>query len=201
MVKCFEANYAESLGVVLIHRAPWVFQGIWKVIRGWLDPVVASKVHFTNNEKEMEEFIDSSRIMKELGGQEEYEYQYIEPQTGENDLMKDLATKNTLQAERSSLVEQFEQTTLQWIREKGAEREAAQAKRTEIDEALRVNYWKLDPFIRARSFYDRKGIINPGGRLNFYPEKEEASISSVSVNSTDKVIETADVVATVEQVE
>jgi hypothetical protein len=27
MIKCFEANYPESLGVVLVHKAPWVFQG------------------------------------------------------------------------------------------------------------------------------------------------------------------------------
>jgi hypothetical protein len=27
IIKCFEANYPESLGVVLVHKAPWVFQG------------------------------------------------------------------------------------------------------------------------------------------------------------------------------
>ncbi|MBE3049196.1 hypothetical protein IMZ48_43205 [Candidatus Bathyarchaeota archaeon] len=27
MVKCFEANYPESLGTVLVYKAPWVFQG------------------------------------------------------------------------------------------------------------------------------------------------------------------------------
>lgn len=27
MIKCFEANYPESLGAVLVHKAPWVFQG------------------------------------------------------------------------------------------------------------------------------------------------------------------------------
>ena len=65
MIKCFEANYPESLGVVLIHKAPWIFSGeyspkivnqicllthflgIWNVIKGWLDPVVADKIHFT----------------------------------------------------------------------------------------------------------------------------------------------------------
>jgi len=28
MIKCFEANYPESLGAVLVHKAPWVFQGV-----------------------------------------------------------------------------------------------------------------------------------------------------------------------------
>jgi CRAL/TRIO domain len=27
MIKCFEANYPESLGAVLIHKSPWIFQG------------------------------------------------------------------------------------------------------------------------------------------------------------------------------
>ena len=29
MIKCFEANYPESLGAVLVHKAPWIFQGLY----------------------------------------------------------------------------------------------------------------------------------------------------------------------------
>jgi hypothetical protein len=29
MIKCFEANYPECLGAVLVHKAPWVFQGLF----------------------------------------------------------------------------------------------------------------------------------------------------------------------------
>lgn len=29
MIKCFEANYPESLGSVLIHKAPWIFSSKW----------------------------------------------------------------------------------------------------------------------------------------------------------------------------
>lgn len=28
LIKAFEAHYPESLGVCLVHKAPWVFQGI-----------------------------------------------------------------------------------------------------------------------------------------------------------------------------
>lgn len=28
MIKCFEANYPESLGTVAVHNAPWIFQGM-----------------------------------------------------------------------------------------------------------------------------------------------------------------------------
>ncbi|EED17458.1 CRAL/TRIO domain protein [Talaromyces stipitatus ATCC 10500] len=29
IIKCFEANYPESLGAVLIHQAPWIFSGLY----------------------------------------------------------------------------------------------------------------------------------------------------------------------------
>lgn len=28
MIKCFEANYPESLGVVLVHKSPWIFHSM-----------------------------------------------------------------------------------------------------------------------------------------------------------------------------
>lgn len=31
MIKCFEANYPESLGSVLVHKAPWIFQGLFLI--------------------------------------------------------------------------------------------------------------------------------------------------------------------------
>ena len=38
MVQCFEANYPESLGAVLVHNAPWVFQGMHSLRAG--NPVI-----------------------------------------------------------------------------------------------------------------------------------------------------------------
>lgn len=176
MIKCFEANYPESLGAVLVHKAPWVFQGIWRVIRGWLDPVVANKVHFTNNIKELEEFIAIDRIPKELEGQEDWEYKFVEPVPGENDKMKDAETRNRLLAARELLVKQFEEATLQWIQhpegEKGAE---TRVRRGELATKLKEDYWNLDPYIRARSFYDRTGVLGAGGVINFYPQQKKLS--------------------------
>lgn len=168
MIKCFEANYPESLGVVLVHKAPWIFQGIWKIIKGWLDPVVASKVHFTNDH-EMEDFVPKSQIIKELNGAEDWEYEYIEPVPGENDKMKDLETRDKLLEERKGIVDEYEKATVEWI--KGGDALALKTKRNELAIQLRDDYWRLDPYIRARSYYDRCGLINPGGKLQFYPGK------------------------------
>ncbi|KAF9973704.1 hypothetical protein BGZ73_003037 [Actinomortierella ambigua] len=52
-VQCFEAYYPETLGVCVVHRAPFVFWGLWKLIAPLLDPVVASKFVFTRNNAEL----------------------------------------------------------------------------------------------------------------------------------------------------
>ena len=132
--------------------------------------MVASKVHFTNNVAEMEEFVPASHIIKELHGPEDWTYTYVEPVPGENDLMNDMETRDKLLEGRKKIVREYEDATLEWIHDAG-KNEAIQTKRNEIATKLREDYWKLDPYIRARSYYDRVGLIVPGGRLKFYPEK------------------------------
>ncbi|KAL8825868.1 MAG: hypothetical protein Q9191_004154 [Dirinaria sp. TL-2023a] len=166
IIKVFEANYPESLGVVLVHNSPWIFHevGIWNIIKGWLDPVVASKVHFTRNVEELEAFVERNHIPKELGGGDPWQYEFVEPKLGENDLMKDESTKQQLLTERAELVKDFEKTTQEWI--KGSQ--AVQQKRPELAERLRSGYWQLDPYLRARSLYDRTGIMGKGGKIDHY---------------------------------
>ncbi|TGO29628.1 hypothetical protein BPAE_0013g00810 [Botrytis paeoniae] len=183
MIKCFEANYPESLGVVLVHRAPWVFQGIWKIIRGWLDPVVASKVQFTNNVEEMSEFVPRSQILAELGGDENWEYKFVEPVPGENDLMKDTATRDKLLKERENIVDAYEKATLEWINSEGKTPEI-KTRRTELAKELREDYWKVDPYVRAKSLYDRTGVINPGGKLDFYPKAKAETAPAPAVETS-----------------
>ncbi|KAK3321660.1 putative phosphatidylinositol transporter protein [Apodospora peruviana] len=187
MIKCFEANYPESLGAVLVHKSPWLFQGIWKIIRGWLDPVVASKVHFTNNVRDMEGFIPLNQIPKELDGQEDWVYSYVEPVAGENDKMKDVATRDRLLAGREALVKEYESATMQWIQ--NPDSAEIKAKRNALAVKLREDYWNLDPYIRARSYYDRTGVLQPGGKLNYYPSaaaQAEAARPQVSAAVVDE---------------
>jgi len=170
MIKCFEANYPESLGAVLVHKAPWIFQGIWKIIKGWLDPVVAGKVHFTNDMKELEEYIDENNIVKELGGPGQWEYRYQEPQQYENKVMQDHEVSQRLQAQRQELAKKYEEVVLEWVGEgvptEGAGKSADELRkrRDEIALQLRDNYWELDPYVRARSVYDRTGELKTPGK-------------------------------------
>ncbi|KAI0205998.1 CRAL-TRIO domain-containing protein [Astrocystis sublimbata] len=173
MIKCFEANYPESLGVVLVHKAPWVFQGIWRIIRGWLDPVVASKVHFTNNVKDLEEFIARDKLPDELDGTSGWSYEYIEPIPGENAKMNDADTREKLKTERTALYEEYEGKTIEWIHEDDAtKRTAIKSERGAIAQKLREQYWRLDPYVRSRTLYDRVGVIKQDGKLEYYPSWE-----------------------------
>ncbi|KAF2641371.1 CRAL/TRIO domain-containing protein [Massarina eburnea CBS 473.64] len=175
MIKCFEANYPESLGTVLVYKAPWIFNTIWNIIRGWLDPVVAGKVHFAKNVDELEKYVPKSQIITDLGGDEKWSYEYVEPKAGEDAVLADEEKKSVLKGERDELVKRYEGSVLEWVNE-GEKSKSLDERRKERDavaEELRANYWKLDPFVRARSLWDRTGVIGQGGQLNFYPSAEK----------------------------
>ena len=77
------------------------------------------------------------------------------------------------------MVKAFEKATREWISagvgSGGAGsggvggNSSARAKREELAGQLRSGYWALDPYVRARSVYDRTGVIGEGGRIRFYP--------------------------------
>ena len=133
----------------------------------------------------MAEFIDITRMIPEVEGEEKWEYKYLEPQPGENDAMKDTATRDKLQAERNKIVDEYEKTTIHWVQSTGEEAEAAKAKRTKLAGDLKISYWQLDPYIRAKSLYDRVGNINPGGVIKFYPGGEPAAVEKTEVAAND----------------
>ncbi|OOQ84760.1 CRAL/TRIO domain protein [Penicillium brasilianum] len=165
----FQENYPESLGALIFYNAPWIFSGFWKIIHGILDPVVASKVHFINGAKDLEKLVPKSQILKEIGGEEDWDYEYIEPLPQENDRLKDTATRDLILGERKCLGDELFRVTVNWISQSDVE--SSLVRRDEVIKSLRENYWKLDPYVRARSILDRTGVIKEGGRIDFYPTK------------------------------
>ena len=170
MIKIFEANFPESLGHICVHRAPWVFSSIWNIIKGWLDPVVAAKINFTKDIHDLSQYVDVKNIPKELGGEEDYVYKYIEPEQGENAEME-AARKDgrlaKLEDERKGIVKKFEERTIEWCKGEGGDDLPAQ-RRTLVDR-LKSNYWAMDPFVRGRTLYDRQGVIKREGAIDMYP--------------------------------
>ncbi|KAJ5731655.1 uncharacterized protein N7483_006163 [Penicillium malachiteum] len=193
ILKCFEANYPECLGIMLIHNAPWVFSGIWRLIRGWMDPDIAAKVQFTNSGNDLAKFIDRSKLPKGVGGDEDWEYKYIEPKEDENLVMEDTTTRDALIRERQQIGEEFLAATTEWNSAAKAKdktkTQSAASQRTYLAERLRVNHWKLDPYTRARLCLDRMRVIQPGGKVDFYPKEEEVKAEEASSNGTSKTLE------------
>ena len=188
IIDCFQENYPESLGAMIFYNAPWIFSGMWKIIQGILDPVVAAKVHFISGAKALEELIPRERILKELGGEEDWKYEYIEPVLHENAKLNETAARDVILAEREKLGEELFSLTTEWIA--NSETKSLQT-RNEVIEDLRKNYWDLDPYVRARTVLDRTGVIKSDGTVDFYPAtspknetNEKEQIASEGANST-----------------
>ncbi|KAF9890522.1 hypothetical protein FE257_005927 [Aspergillus nanangensis] len=174
IIQCFEANYPESLGLLLIHNAPWIFSGIWKIIHGWMDPVVASKVQFTNSIADLDKYIPRAQMPKEFGGEEDFDYKYIEPKADENAPMLDKAAGDAVLIERMMIGVKMVAATATWIsaadsaktdEERAAAKELKKYRDTFIEQ-YEQNYWKLDPYVRARALIDRTGAIEADGTVN-----------------------------------
>lgn len=168
LVKCFEAYYPESLGAILVHNAPLVFWGVWKVIEPWLDPVVASKIKFTYKNQELLEFIPANHLPDSFkdAGVDKFVYQYLPPVQGENALMEDQEGKAKVVKEWNELSEKFDEATRAWIKTGGDVSE----EREKVAKDLKHQYIKMQPYIRAKNQYQRKNeagksIIQPDGSV------------------------------------
>lgn len=118
----------------------------------------------------------------------------MEPVVGENPKLKDTVTRDRLLEERESLYDEYEQKTLQWLHTADAEkRTAVKAERAQVANNLRDGYWILDPYVRARSLYDRVGILNEGGKLDYYAWNKTAPSNGVpgATASAPAVVESA----------
>lgn len=139
-----------------------------------MDPEIAAKVQFTNSVADLERFILPNRIVQELGGNEQWEYQYAEPSSKENLKMSDTITRDALKAERQTIGEDFLAATSSWIdasKSKDASQvQSSKSERAYLAERLRVNHWRLDPYVRARLYLDRTGVIGEGGKIDVYPK-------------------------------
>ena len=82
--------------------------------------------------------------------------------------MADSATREKLLEARTVTVQEFESVTQEWIQGLQIDDKVLR-RRNEIAEQLRTGYWQLDPYLRARTLYDRTGMIREDGTIEYYP--------------------------------
>lgn len=174
--------------IILFYSCSKFSAGIWTIIRGWLDPVVAAKVNFTKTAEDLEIFLPKNQVSKEIGGESDYNYTYIEPETGENSKADDKVQVETLVSKRSHIVTELESATASWIKAAKANDEKSSDIKKERDRLayrLAANYWDIDPYVRARCLYDRNGTIKPptstalsrkGSVISSVSEKRDSSL-------------------------
>ncbi|KAF9108298.1 hypothetical protein BGX29_002028 [Mortierella sp. GBA35] len=160
-VQCFEAYYPETLGVCVIHKAPYVFWGIWKLIQPLLDPVVTAKFVFTRNNADLHKVIPRERLpIHPYDGLDDWKYEYIPGTPGENDCRNDHVKRDELLDERYALERRFEQASKEWIQKMNG---SHSVERDEIAAELKEQYSRLWPYVRAVNLYQRWGAALPTG--------------------------------------
>ncbi|KAJ2722923.1 hypothetical protein GGI07_002999 [Coemansia sp. Benny D115] len=178
-----EHYYPECLGLVLIYNASWIFNGLWKLIRPLLDPVVASKVHFVTSKTELLDFIAPEHLPREFGGKDTFTYHYDLPVAHENAAMYDAEARQAAISARQAACARFEAATRKWL-EQGPSAANASAdanstadastsdddvstQRADSAQALVAASKALDKYVRARTLYHRSGIIGEDLRPNW----------------------------------
>ena len=156
LINCFEAHYPECLGRLFIHCAPWIFPPIWSVIKKLLDPVVASKISFTKSLDDLLKYIDIDNIPSNLGGNSKYpmkRYQKIDESYDAK--LKDTKTRDAILKERGKIIQRYIEASVEWIEntDEGKSHQLKERRRV-LEGELKVNYRKLDQYIRSRTMYD-----------------------------------------------
>jgi len=110
-------------------------------------------------------------------------YTYAEPSLDENDKIRDTVTRDALFTKHERLGEELLGATYSWIAavttQDKAGFTACKAKRANLIEQLRIHYWKLDPYLRARTLWDRAGTIR-----NFYSQPIDEPLTKIEGSLT-----------------
>lgn len=161
LAEVFEAHYPECLGCILIHNAPWIFSTIWNIIKNWLDPVVAGKIHFTKDIGDLSNFVDLKHLPDYLGGDDQYDAEYIEPEDWEltPPKKKDIVYRR-LRVERDELMMSFMEATIRWVEAINPDTSSKYLEdKINLEYRLSENYINLDPYLRNSGIYDRLGAL------------------------------------------
>ncbi len=159
-MRCLEAYYPESLQRIYVNGAPWIFRGIWQVLQPMLDPVVRDKIKFSNNAKDLEDYIPAHKLRTGMGGTMDWDWDYTEPNPKENELLKDKDMREKIQKEMKVLTDEFEKLTKEWCKsDHDDDTPDLTWRRIVLMKQIRLKQFQLNPYVRAVNVYQRQGIL------------------------------------------
>ena len=92
--------------------------------------------------------------------------------------MNDTATRDAIQEERKKILEDFFGLTNMWT--SSPNDGSLKSRRNDAINEIRDNYWRLDPYVRQRNIMDRTGVIQEGGKIDFYPHRRAKALTEKS---------------------
>jgi hypothetical protein len=168
-IQVLQNYYPECLGRCFIVDAPWIFHGIFRIIKSFLDPVVAAKIELIKS-SEIIKFVHPSMVPKRYaGGCDETEFQYsIDPKNGETRINPDLDT--------SALMRSIERTRRELVRltlnQRPVEAFDAEGKRASIRTDLKELTASWETWILPENHYYRSRILSKDGKINWNVAKQ-----------------------------
>ncbi|KAJ2778473.1 phosphatidylinositol transfer protein csr1 [Coemansia javaensis] len=140
--------YPQTISATLLFVNSWLFTGIWKVLRGWMDQAVARRTVVVKDAAALATFVDRNQIVASMGGGLEYTYQYAYPTRAENAAMFDAAGRAAAEAAFAAAVAAFVAQTKAWVADPALGHNCAP--RAQAAAAFDAAATALDPFVRAR---------------------------------------------------
>ncbi|KXS19710.1 CRAL/TRIO domain-containing protein [Gonapodya prolifera JEL478] len=176
LISVLEAYYPECLGLLLIVNAPWVFNGVWKIIKPLIDPVVASKIRFAKI-SEVPTWIEKDALPTSLGGKFVYKFNKADTAELAKNAQRAADKAGRVAAEKAwkSAWEKLRLATREWIitghaldtataSEKASRSqayEAASKKRKDIADTVAKNFRGYLKYVYLPGLYNRNGMIPP----------------------------------------
>ncbi|CAF1000930.1 unnamed protein product [Rotaria sp. Silwood1] len=162
MINVVQNYYPECLGIALVVNAPWTFNTVWNVIKSWLDPVVASKIHFVKSSTELAEYINPMVLPKRLGGNQmdfEFNPPKQEDEVQVNIFRKDKEGMEKVQLEHREAAQHYINMTLKWATIQTQDEEYERLNRVQAAKRLSATFEQLVPYVSTRTHFHRTGEI------------------------------------------
>ena len=163
-IQVLQNYYPECLGQCFIVDAPWIFYGIYKIVRSFLDPVVAAKIELIKS-SEIIKFVHPSMVPKRyVGGCDPTEFHHsIDPKNGETRINTDLDV-DALNSQIKTLRQELIRMTLS---QKSLDAFDPESKRSSLRTDLKELTAKWETGILPENHYHRCGALSSYGIINW----------------------------------
>ncbi|KAJ2802350.1 phosphatidylinositol transfer protein csr1 [Coemansia guatemalensis] len=160
-------QYAETSSMLILLVDSWLFTNFWNLIRPFLDANLSARIVFAKTIDDVLNFVDKDQLPEELGGQSTFATKFVLPREGENKAMTDLVNRKHAEENWRECISVFKEATRKWHRQvANSDSKACVDARDNAAHELGLAEHKLSIYTRARSNFERLGLVNEDGCLD-----------------------------------